>query len=74
MESRLDSWWKGRHMPMVKVSWVAGRSIEQKKQLAARITPAVAEIGDVPAKSVWVVFDDVDPQDWAIEGRLIAES
>jgi len=61
-------------MPMVKVSWVAGRSIEQKKQLAARITAAVSEIGDIPAKSVWVVFDDVDPHDWAIEGRLIAES
>ncbi len=61
-------------MPMVKVSWIAGRSTEQKKQVAARITEAVAEIGGVSAKSVWVVFDDVDPQDWAIDGRLVADS
>jgi 4-oxalocrotonate tautomerase len=61
-------------MPMVKVSWIAGRSAEQKKQVAARITEAVAEIGGVSAKNVWVVFDDVDPQDWAIDGRLVADS
>lgn len=61
-------------MPMVTVSWVAGRSVEQKRQLAASITAAEAEIGDVPAKSVWVVFDDVDRPDWAVAGRLIAES
>ncbi|WP_457145805.1 tautomerase family protein [Mycobacterium sp. URHB0021] len=65
---------KGRHMPMVRVSWVTGRSAEQKKQLAARITVAVAEIGDVSAKNVWVVFDDVDPQNWAVEGRLVDET
>ena len=53
---------------------VAGRSAEQKKQLAARITAAVAQSGDVSAKNVWVVFDDVDPQNWAVEGRLVDES
>jgi 4-oxalocrotonate tautomerase len=57
-------------MPVVTVDWVAGRSRDQKREVAARITATVAEIGGVDPAAVWVVFNDVDPGDWAVGGRL----
>ncbi len=60
-------------MPVVTVDWVAGRSPDQKRDIAERITAAVAEVGGVAPGSVWVVFNDVAPVDWAIGGRLAAD-
>lgn len=60
-------------MPMVTVDWLAGRSAEQKQEVAARITAAVAEIGDTDPAGVWVVFRDVAPADWASGGKLIRQ-
>jgi 4-oxalocrotonate tautomerase len=60
-------------MPVVTVDWVAGRSPEQKREVAERITAAVSEIGGAKAGSVWVVFNDVAPEDWAIGGKLVAD-
>ena len=55
-------------MPVVTVDWVAGRTAEQKRELAARITTtAVAEIGGLDPVAVWVVSDDVAPGDWRWE-------
>lgn len=60
-------------MPVVTVDWVVGRTREQKRELAARITTAVAEIGGLDPAAVWVVFHDVDREDWAVGGRLVAD-
>jgi 4-oxalocrotonate tautomerase len=61
-------------MPMVTVDWVAGRTPEQKRELASRITAAVADVGGLDPSAVWVVFNDVARDDWAIGGRLAADS
>ena len=58
-------------MPVVTVEWVAGRTRAQKQAVAARITAAVAEEGGVRPEDVWMVFQDVDPGDWAVGGRLV---
>lgn len=60
-------------MPVVTVDWVAGRTAEQKRNLAARITDAVAEVGGTDPAGVWVVFNDVARDDWAVGGRLVSD-
>jgi 4-oxalocrotonate tautomerase len=60
-------------MPVVTVDWVTGRSADQKRDIAARITAAVAEVGNVDPGSVWVIFNDVARDDWAIGGRLASD-
>jgi 4-oxalocrotonate tautomerase len=61
-------------MPFVKIDWGVGRTAEQKRVIAERITSALSEVGAVAAKDVWVVFNDVEPGDWAADGRLTSET
>ena len=57
-------------MPVVRVTWFAGRSREQKAELASAITEAVARIGKTTAEATQVVFEDVAKEDWATAGVL----
>ena len=59
-------------MPIVTVEWLIGRSVEKKAHVAAEITRIVAEIGQVAPADVWIRFQDVASEDWAIGGRLQA--
>lgn len=59
-------------MPVVIVKMLEGRTLEQKKQLAADMTDAFVKIG-VPAQAVYVVLDDVPRQNWAVGGQLMSE-
>lgn len=56
---------------MIEVAWLAGRTAEQKRQLAARITDAFVEVTGLPPDAIWVVFRDVPPQDWCVGGRPV---
>ena len=56
-------------MPVIEVAWLAGRTAEQKRQLAARITDAVVDVTGLRPDAVWVVFRDVAPEDWRVGGR-----
>ena len=57
-------------MPVIHVEWFAGRTREQKQQLAEAITTSVSEIGGCTPADVDVVFQDVAKEDWAMEGKL----
>jgi 4-oxalocrotonate tautomerase len=57
-------------MPVVRVTWYAGRSHEQKVELASAITPAVARIGKTTVEATQVIFEDIPKEDWAIAGVL----
>lgn len=59
-------------MPLVTVTWLAGRTAEQKRAVAAGITDALAGTGVHPS-DVWVVFTDVGSGDWAVAGRLVGD-
>ena len=60
-------------MPYVRVELIEGRDEEKKAKLARRITEAMVEYAGTTADSVFVVFEDVKPQNWAIGGELISE-
>lgn len=60
-------------MPIIRVSMAAGRSKEQKKAAAVEMTEALVRHCGGHADHVYVVFDDVDADDWMVGGETITE-
>lgn len=57
-------------MPTIRVELFAGRTIEQKRALAAALTEAtVKTLGGSP-DSVDILFYDIQRHDWATAGTL----
>lgn len=57
-------------MPTIHVELFAGRTLEQKRALAAALTEAVVKTIGASPGSVDVIFRDVERQDWATAGKL----
>ena len=57
-------------MPVVTIEWYTGRSPEQKKEIAEKVTSVVSEVGKCPADQVWIKFVDFAKSDWAIGGEM----
>lgn len=60
-------------MPVVIIKMHEGRTISQKKQLAAGITGEFEKIG-TPAEKVTIIFEDTPKHNWAVDGQLAAET
>lgn len=58
-------------MPILNVLLWEGRTVEQKRALAERLTQDMVDIAKVPAESVVITFSDFVKSDWA-EGGLLA--
>jgi 4-oxalocrotonate tautomerase len=59
-------------VPIVEVRMFPGRDAVKKEFLARRIADAVAEVAGTSREGVHVIFDDVEPENWAIGPRLAA--
>lgn len=59
-------------MPYVKVELIKGRTEEQKAAMAEAITEVLVKLGGATPQSVWVVFDDVEKENWASGGKLMS--
>jgi len=57
-------------MPRLTVQSLAGRSIQQKRELARRLTDAVVLAYGMAPEAVTIVFDDVLPENHAKAGVL----
>ncbi len=60
-------------MPIVRVTLAAGRSQAQKQKAAEAITKVLVEDLAAHAEHVYVLFEDVDPDDWTVGGVTITE-
>lgn len=60
-------------MPYVQVTWVAGRTPDQKRKLAERITQALVEDGNADREHVQVTFVDLPPTDFTRAGVTMAD-
>ncbi|MDB5856409.1 MAG: tautomerase [Ramlibacter sp.] len=60
-------------MPVVRVSWFAGKDAKAKKAVAAEITDSIVRNTGTPAEYIYVIFEDVAPSDWAGAGKLFGE-
>jgi 4-oxalocrotonate tautomerase len=57
-------------MPVVTIEWYEGRSDEQKKEIAEKLTEVLSEVGKMPADQVWIRFVDSPKTDWAMGGEM----
>ena len=55
-------------MPMVQVTMLEGRSVEQKHALIREVSEAVARTVNVPLDRVRVALYEVSADDWGIGG------
>lgn len=61
-------------MPLIRVELFEGRSVEQKRALAAALTETTARTLGVPPDSVDVMFFDIARHDWATSGTLWSDA
>lgn len=57
-------------MPVVTIEWYEGRSAEQKKEIAEKVTEVISEVGKTPADQVWIKFVESPKSEWAIGGEI----
>jgi 4-oxalocrotonate tautomerase len=60
-------------LPVVFVEWYAGRTKQQKAELAKLITNDFVKVAGVPPEAVQIVYQDKAKDDWAIGGVLSSE-
>jgi len=57
-------------MPVITIEWFEGRSAEQKREIAERLTELMVDVGKTTADHVWIRFNDSKKSDWAIAGEI----
>ena len=55
-------------MPVVRVAFYEGRSVEKKRQIAEAITEALVTIGGSKRNGVHVIFENIARDNWVIGG------
>jgi 4-oxalocrotonate tautomerase len=57
-------------MPYITIEWYEGRSADQKREIAERLTELIADVGRTPRDHVWIRFVDSSRSDWSMGGEL----
>jgi 4-oxalocrotonate tautomerase len=57
-------------MPVVTIEWYEGRTPEQKREIAEKLTQLLVDVGSTSADQVWIRFVDSPRSDWAMSGEL----
>ncbi len=60
-------------MPHIQITMLKGRTIEQKRKLVERVTDALAEVAKTPKEGVVVTIVEVEREDYARGGVLMAD-
>ncbi|AVV34086.1 MAG: 4-oxalocrotonate tautomerase [Cobetia sp.] len=60
-------------MPMIRAEFLTGKTQEQKRELVEALTRETARVLGVREQSVWVVLQEVEPENWAVAGTPLSE-
>lgn len=60
-------------MPHVQITWVEGRTPDQKRRVVQRITQALEEEGRAKRENIHIAFLDVPATSYAEAGVLVAD-
>lgn len=60
-------------MPIINVKMIAGRSLEQKRELAEVLTREVVRILNVKPEGVELVIDEYPRENWSSAGQLYSD-
>jgi 4-oxalocrotonate tautomerase len=57
-------------VPIVTIEWYDGRSPEQKREIAEKLTDLLVDVGKTQREHVWIRFVDSPKSEWAMGGEL----
>ncbi len=57
-------------MPIVQIEMLAGRTVEQKRALAEKLTQVISETLNCPPTAVTIIMRDMPPTNYATGGKL----
>ena len=60
-------------MPRLIIQQIEGRTVEQKRELARRLTDTVIDVLDVDPETVTVFIEEVPPENFARAGVLASD-
>jgi 4-oxalocrotonate tautomerase len=60
-------------MPMVQITMLAGRTTDQKRKLALRITDALVEEAGAKREGIVIAFQEVPKESYASGGVLMVD-
>jgi 4-oxalocrotonate tautomerase len=60
-------------MPVIQITMLAGRTAQQKRRIAQRVTETVAEEAGTPREAIFVAFYEVSKESYALGGQLIPD-
>ncbi|HLC41132.1 MAG TPA: tautomerase family protein [Methylomirabilota bacterium] len=61
-------------MPVITVQMLEGRTIDQKREIAAAITDVMVKIGKAHPDSTMVIMQEVPKSNWSRAGKLVVDS
>lgn len=60
-------------MPMVQITMLEGRTAEQKRKIAQRITDALVEEAGTKREAVMIAFNEVSKESYSSGGVLMVD-
>ena len=60
-------------MPLVQITMLRGRTVDQKRKIAQRITDAMVEEAGARREAIVVTFLEVSKESYASGGELMAD-
>ena len=60
-------------MPLVQITMLAGRTVNQKRKIAKRITDALVEEARARREGIVVAFHEVSKESYASGGKLMSD-
>jgi len=57
-------------VPVVTIEWYEGRSADQKREIAEKLTELLVDVGKTTPDQVWIRFVDSPKSEWAIGGEI----
>ena len=61
-------------MPLIRVEMFPGRTDEQKRAMAAKVTDAFLETCGGTPESVTIIIEEKESSHWAVGGKLVSDS
>ena len=60
-------------MPVVQVNIKEGRTLDQKRQIVARMTDVLVEVCGAVRERVHVIINEVEEDNWGRGGQLLSD-
>ena len=60
-------------MPFVNIQILKGHSKQRKDEISKRVTEAIADVTGLSTEAVWIVFEDVETEDWYCGGKSMQD-